>query len=245
MLGRVTRVNTCQPLAPRLTAASSSSGPIASITGINSRTTSGSVTNVVASTSPGQEKITFQPSDASVGPSSPCRPKIRTRASPATTGETEKGTSQSVIMSDRPGKRNRDTSQAVAMPKTVLIATASGATVSESQMACRVSGSWARARHQAAGPSANASAKTLASGTTMSRPTTPTARAMSSRSVSGLAAVMVGLGMVIGWPRLTDSRLRSSDYWALRATRCCRVLTTTSREIDIASNTTAMAVASA
>jgi hypothetical protein len=58
MFGTVTRQNSCHPLAPRLRAASSSSGPTASSTGISSRATNGNVTNAVASTSAGGAKIT-------------------------------------------------------------------------------------------------------------------------------------------------------------------------------------------
>jgi hypothetical protein len=57
MLGTVTSQNICQPLAPRLTAAVSSSEPIASMTGINSRATNGSVTKLVARIRPGVEKM--------------------------------------------------------------------------------------------------------------------------------------------------------------------------------------------
>ena len=239
MLGSVTRQNTCQPLAPRLTAASSSSGPIASITGISSRTTSGSVTNVVASTSPGQAKITFTASQASVGPRMPCRPKISTRASPATTGETEKGTSNRATSNDRPGNRNRATSHAAAMPKTVLNATATGATVSDSQMAWRVSGSCAIASHQACGPCEKASAKTLASGTTISRPIVATAPVTSSAS-SGVRPGLVGRVLAI-----KRSGRKPRRYWAFWAKRCCRRFTITSSVREIASRTTAIAVASA
>ena len=60
MFGSVTRQNICQPFAPRLTAASSSSGPIASMTGISSRATNGNVTNAVARISPGVAKMIFR-----------------------------------------------------------------------------------------------------------------------------------------------------------------------------------------
>ena len=68
MLGSVTRQNICQPLAPRLTAAISSSAPIASITGISSRATNGSVTNVVARIRPGVAKMILMPCSRSHGP---------------------------------------------------------------------------------------------------------------------------------------------------------------------------------
>jgi hypothetical protein len=60
MFGSVTRQNVCQPLAPRLSAASSSSDPTASMTGMSSRATNGNVTNAVASTSPGSAKMIFR-----------------------------------------------------------------------------------------------------------------------------------------------------------------------------------------
>ena len=92
MFGSVTRQNVCQPLAPRLSAASSSSVPCCSISGISSRATKGNVTKIVASTMPGSAKTIFgscrcsSPSSGSVNrqPSSiseyaqPCAPKIST-----------------------------------------------------------------------------------------------------------------------------------------------------------------------
>ena len=53
MFGSVTRKNVCKPLAPSTTAASSSSLPAASITGMISRATNGNDTKIVASTMPG------------------------------------------------------------------------------------------------------------------------------------------------------------------------------------------------
>ena len=53
MLGSVTRRKSCQPRAPRLTAATSSSEPSASINGMSSRAITGKVTKMVARTSPG------------------------------------------------------------------------------------------------------------------------------------------------------------------------------------------------
>ena len=50
MLGRVTRQNVCEPVAPNDSAASSSSRPWSVLgAGINSRATKGKVTNMVAS----------------------------------------------------------------------------------------------------------------------------------------------------------------------------------------------------
>ena len=53
MLGSVTSRKSCQPRAPRLTAATSSSEPSASMSGMSSRAITGKVTKMVASTSPG------------------------------------------------------------------------------------------------------------------------------------------------------------------------------------------------
>ena len=53
----MTRKNVCQPLAPSTRAASSSSVPAASMTGISSRATNGNVTKSVASTMPGTAKM--------------------------------------------------------------------------------------------------------------------------------------------------------------------------------------------
>ena len=67
MVGTVTRQNICQPLAPSVRAANSSSGPWASNTGISSRATNGSVTKAVTSTMPGVAKIMRMPCCCSQG----------------------------------------------------------------------------------------------------------------------------------------------------------------------------------
>src|SRR5207249_4588561 len=77
MLGSVISRNTCQPRAPRLTAATSSSAPIASMSGISSRATTGKVTKAVARTRPGRAKTIFRSWARSQGPKVPCRPKRR------------------------------------------------------------------------------------------------------------------------------------------------------------------------
>ncbi len=66
------------------------------MTGSTSRATKGNVTNTVASTMPGTAKMMWMSLSASHGPSHPCRPKSRTKTSPAMTGETLKGRSMSV-----------------------------------------------------------------------------------------------------------------------------------------------------
>src|SRR5690554_7660113 len=53
ILGKVMYQNTCQPLAPSTTAASSSSRPCACIRGISSRAINGKVIKIVAKTIPG------------------------------------------------------------------------------------------------------------------------------------------------------------------------------------------------
>src|SRR5213083_1660023 len=88
MLGSVISRNTCQPRAPRLTAATSSSAPIASMSGMSSRATTGKVTKAVARMRPGRANTIFRSCARSHGPKYPCRPKRRSRNSPTTTGDT-------------------------------------------------------------------------------------------------------------------------------------------------------------
>src|SRR5262245_4079576 len=171
MFGSVTRQNICQPLAPRLRAASSSSGPIASSTGISSRATNGKVTNAVASTRLGVAKMTWYLCSRSHGPKYPCAPKRSTNTSPATTGETENGRSIRVTSSVRPGNRNRAMHHAAATPKTRLSATATGATVMVNRMECRVSALPIRFSQYTPGPFSSACAKTLTKGTMIRTPT--------------------------------------------------------------------------
>ena len=68
MLGSVTRKKVCQPLAPSVSAASSSSVPCACISGISSRATKGKVTKMVASTMPGTAKMIWMSWAISHGP---------------------------------------------------------------------------------------------------------------------------------------------------------------------------------
>lgn len=55
-------------------------------------------------------------------------------------GEIEKGISTSVIRRPRPGKRNRATTQATAIPKAIFTGTTTRVTITVSQIACSVSG---------------------------------------------------------------------------------------------------------
>ena len=94
----MTRKNICQPLAPSVSAASSSSLPCACMSGSTSRATKGKVTNVVARTMPGHREDDLAcRARASHGPSSPCAPNSSTKISPEMTGETLKGRSMSVM----------------------------------------------------------------------------------------------------------------------------------------------------
>src|SRR5437868_588905 len=83
MLGSVISRNTCQPRAPRLTAATSSSAPIASMSGISSRATTGKVTKAVARTRPGRANTILRSWARSHGPKVPCRPRNAMTASAA------------------------------------------------------------------------------------------------------------------------------------------------------------------
>ena len=146
MLGSVISRNTCQPRAPRLTAATSSSAPIASMSGINSRATTGKVTKAVARMRPGRANTILRSCARSHGPKVPCRPKRRRRKSPTTTGETVKGRSMRAVSSVRPGKRKRAIAHAAAMPKVTFSPTAMGATMSVSLIEWSVSASPLRFR---------------------------------------------------------------------------------------------------
>src|SRR5687767_464025 len=102
-------------------------------------------------------------------------PNSSTSINPATTGDTENGKSISVTSAVRPGKLKRATAHAAASPNTRLHTTAAGATVRVRSTDARVSGSAVRFRQYAPGPSANASANTLATGTITSTVSTSTA----------------------------------------------------------------------
>src|SRR5262249_26727574 len=93
MLGSVTSRKSCQLRAPRLTAATSSSEPSASMSGMSSRAITGKVTKMVASTRPGYANTTFRSCARSHGPKMPCIPKRRSRKRPPTTGGTGNGMS--------------------------------------------------------------------------------------------------------------------------------------------------------
>src|ERR1700730_18388544 len=135
-LGKVTFRNVRQPEAPSERAATSSSDPWASMSGINERATKGKVTKIDASTlakgvkmmpvkllvkgsghqscaKPRQcsEKGSGQVQLEAHAPSTPLRPRIRTKMRPAMTGDTEKGRSLSAIKKARPLNQNLVTHQ--------------------------------------------------------------------------------------------------------------------------------------
>ncbi|MPN41779.1 hypothetical protein SDC9_189334 [bioreactor metagenome] len=146
MLGSVTYQNTCQPLAPRTTAASFPSLPCACISGISSRATKGKVTKTVASTIPGTAKMILMSWSDSQLPNQPWAPKTSTKTRPAMTGETENGRSIRVIRIDLPRNSNLAIAHAAATPKSRLSGTEIAAASSVSLIADRASGSTSAVR---------------------------------------------------------------------------------------------------
>ena len=73
MAGRVTRKKVWSGPAPSVAAACSCSVPISRRTGMVSRTTNGSETNIVARIIPGTEKMIRMPFSASQSPTQPSR----------------------------------------------------------------------------------------------------------------------------------------------------------------------------
>jgi len=140
-LGRVTRKKVCQPPAPSTRAASSSSFPVACITGISSRATKGKVTKVVARASPGNAKTIRMSCSPSQGPKVPWRPKSRMKIIPEITGETAKGRSMRVMRAFFPGKSNLAMAQAAPRPKIRFRGTAMAAVSRVSFRAERARGS--------------------------------------------------------------------------------------------------------
>src|SRR5262249_52280195 len=135
----------------------------------------------------------------SQGPKVPCRPKSRSRKSPTTTGETEKGRSMSAVRSVRPGKRKRAMAHAAAMPKTRFNPTATGATMRVSLIECNGSASCRGLSQCACTPLANAWTKTLTSGTTTKNPITATAvRMRAIRTAAGSSCARSGTGWAFG-----------------------------------------------
>src|SRR5262245_25479208 len=196
MFGTVTRQNICQALAPSVRAASSSSGPSASITGINSRAMNGNVTNVVARMMPGNAKMmSMRVSPNTSGPTKPYAPKISTKIKPAMTGDTENGRSMSEFSTALPGKRNREIDQAAARPNVRLKATAQTAAISVSFKAWIASGC-CMASTTTPMPSAKPCVNTFASGPTTITPRNSTANAISgTRTYQGSCRTIFRVGV--------------------------------------------------
>ena len=141
IFGSVICQNTCQPLAPNSTAASSCSVPRVDISGTNSRTTKGQETNTVTITKPGQANISCMSYWFSNSAKGPLLPYNNRYNKPATTGDTAKGMSIRVSKNRRPGKLNRVTHQAIKVPNSRFIGTVKPATNKVRPMACSMSGS--------------------------------------------------------------------------------------------------------
>ncbi|MNM67463.1 hypothetical protein D3C81_789990 [compost metagenome] len=193
MFGSVTFQNICQALAPSVSAASSSSLPCCSISGINSRAMNGNVTNTVASTMPGMAN-TMRGNCSSVSPSTgrctrrpssmngqnqPSRPNNRMNTSPATTGDTENGRSIKVTNQRFPGKLCLLTTQAAATPKTRFNGTTMAVTMSVSFTADNASGSLI-ATQNACTPPRKASTKTSSNGSSRNDSRKPSAPSINS-----------------------------------------------------------------
>mmetsp|Transcript_32048 Transcript_32048/g.81457 ORF Transcript_32048/g.81457 Transcript_32048/m.81457 type:complete len:305 (+) Transcript_32048:532-1446(+) len=163
MLGSVTFQNTCQSLAPSDRAASSCDRSMVSRMGMSSRTTKGSVTNMVASAMPPNANTTLTPPAASAGPNQPLRPYSSVSMRPVTTGEMEKGRSSSDSRNTLPGNSLRVMLMAATSPKMTLMGTDTSASSSVSLTACRKSGS-SRCSANACTPLPNACTNTLAKG---------------------------------------------------------------------------------
>ena len=164
MFGSVTRQNICQPLAPSVSAACSSSLPCACISGISSRATNGKVTNRLARMMPGTAYTILMSCACNQPPNQPCVPNSSTKTSPATTGDTENGRSISVIRNCLPRNWNLVMAQAAATPNTRFTGSAMAATSKVRRIAAQASGSTMASRYKAQ-PLRKASANTAASGT--------------------------------------------------------------------------------
>ena len=167
MLGKVTRKNMVQALAPSERATISSSPPCCCISGINSRTTKGKVMNKVASTMPGRANRMRMSHSRSQSANQPEAPNSNTRHKPATTGDTANGRSISASSTRLPRKAKRVIVHAVSMPKKALTGITMAATVRLSSSAASASGS-AIAAHHSENPLPKAEASTTSSGSTTS-----------------------------------------------------------------------------
>src|SRR5882672_9327762 len=209
MLGSVTYQKVCQPDAPRTTAASSLSRPLASITVMTSRATYANVTNAVASAMPGHAKMTRMPCASSQPPTGERGPTASTKMSPEITGDTANGISMTAVRSVLPRKSNLPIVQPAASPNTTLAGTTTAAVARVSRTAASASVS-TRARKYAGTPSRKASMSTAAIGKTTMTPRKPSATAMSAtRTRPPPPDARAGLSPL--WPLATSMVARSSN----------------------------------
>ena len=141
-LGSVTVRKVVQPLAPSVSAASSSAFPCCCMSGMSSRATNGKVTNSVASTMPGTAKMIWTSCAASHGPSRPCAPNRSTKTRPRhDRRDGERQVDQGDERASCRGKLNLAIAQAAESPNAALSGTTIAAIVSVSAIAASASGS--------------------------------------------------------------------------------------------------------
>src|SRR5690606_32223657 len=174
MFGRVTYQKVFQPLAPRVSEASSSSLPCCCISGISSRAIKGMVPKAMTITMPGTAKMMRRSWAASQGPNQPWEPNRMTKISPTTTGEMAKGMSISEISSGLQRNSNLGSAQAAGTPKTRLIGRTNRTTSSDRRIAARASG-WLTAAHHTCKRCSKGPYSTTASGSTRHSARTPSA----------------------------------------------------------------------
>src|SRR5690606_37166119 len=184
MLGRVTRKNIVQALAPRERATTSSSWPCCCISGTSSRTTNGKVMNSVASTMPGRANRILISCSRRNSANQPWEPNSSTRHRPATTGETANGRSTRASSTRLPGNSKRVSDQAATRPNTPLIGITIAA-VSRVSLSAAIASGVTSAAHQVAKPLPKAETSTISSGSTTSSPITSTAAPIRLRRSHG------------------------------------------------------------
>ena len=122
--GKVILRKMVKPFAPMSAAASSSSVPCDSSTGMSSREMNGNVTNIVASTMPGTANTILISQSCNSGKIGLWRPNVSKKMRPAIIGETVTGKSISVAKIFLPLNLNLVMDHAAHRPKTVLMTTA-------------------------------------------------------------------------------------------------------------------------
>src|SRR5690554_6746250 len=187
MLGRVTRKNMVQALAPSERATTSSSLPCCCISGTSSRTTKGKVMNSVASTMPGRANRILMSCSRRNPANQPCEPNSSTRHRPATTGDTANGRSTSASSTRLPANSKRVSDHAANTPNTALTGITIAA-VSRVSLSAAIASGVVSAAHQVEKPSPKADSSTISSGSTTSSSIDSTAPPISSlRSHGGVS----------------------------------------------------------